>query len=51
MSIEVILCAGCDREVECCAFCDREDCAVAICEKCVRIELREEISQPHGHGG
>jgi hypothetical protein len=51
MSTEVVVCVGCDRDVECCAFCDREDCGVAICERCVRVELREEISQPHPHGG
>jgi hypothetical protein len=51
MSTEVVICAGCDREIECCAFCDREDCGVAICERCVRLELREEVAAPHPHGG
>lgn len=51
MSTEVLVCAGCDRRLGWCAFCDREDCVVAICERCVRVELREEIAQPHGHGG
>jgi hypothetical protein len=51
MSTEVLVCAGCDRRVEWCAFCDREDCPVAICERCVQVELREEVAEPHGHGG
>ncbi len=44
MSTEVVVCSGCDRGIECCAFCDREDCVVAICERCVRLELREEVA-------
>jgi hypothetical protein len=47
----VLVCAGCDRELEVCAFCETEDCAEATCYRCLIVELREFLPHPHEHGG
>jgi hypothetical protein len=44
-------CTGCGVVVEGCGFCEREDCPETICSRCLRIELRESLPQPHAHGG
>jgi hypothetical protein len=51
MSTEVLVCSGCERGLECCAFCDEDGCSTPICSRCVRLELREEVPEPHPHGG
>jgi hypothetical protein len=47
---EVIVCTHCDREIEDCSFCD-ERCGHELCWRCTTYELREEVPEPHGHGG
>ena len=44
-------CGDCDREIEVCFFCDEPVCGHALCYRCVVIDLREEVAEPHGHGG
>ena len=44
-------CIRCSVIVECCAFCEREDCTETFCYRCLRIEFRESLPQPHVHGG
>jgi hypothetical protein len=51
MSTEVLICTGCEREIACCTVCDEEGCGLPICSRCVRLELREEVADPHPHGG
>jgi hypothetical protein len=46
----VLVCTGCDREIEHCAFCD-ERCGHELCYRCVLYELKESLAQPHAHGG
>jgi len=46
----VLVCTGCDREIEGCAFCDRA-CGRELCYRCVLYELKESVGQPHEHGG
>jgi hypothetical protein len=45
------VCRGCDREIEACAFCEADDCGEAICYRCLIVDLRETVPQPHQHGG
>ena len=47
----VEVCATCDRELEVCVVCEREGCPEARCYRCMVIDLREFVPQPHGHGG
>jgi hypothetical protein len=51
MAAEVFACRGCDREIEACAFCEAGDCGDAICYRCLIVDLRETVPQPHQHGG
>jgi len=44
-------CRQCRIAVDLCAFCQKEDCPHPMCYRCVRIVLRQEIPQPHVHGG
>ncbi len=44
-------CDRCGTLVGLCAFCQREECSHPMCYRCVRIALRQEIPQPHRHGG
>jgi hypothetical protein len=44
-------CIRCGVTVECCGFCERVDCPEVICSRCLRIQLRESLPQPHVHGG
>jgi hypothetical protein len=46
-----LVCEGCGRRVESCAFCDEGDCGDPICYRCLMVELRETVTQPHEHGG
>jgi hypothetical protein len=46
----VVVCTGCDREIEECGFCG-ERCGQEVCYRCVIFELRESMAQPHQHGG
>jgi hypothetical protein len=48
---EVARCSDCDREIEFCFFCDEPGCEHALCYRCVTLALREEVAEPHGHGG
>ncbi len=50
-SDQVLVCRGCDREIELCAFCDSEGCEEAVCYRCLIVDLGETVAQPHGHGG
>ncbi len=45
------LCSRCQIAIEWCAVCEREDCRERLCYRCVRIAFRQEVRQPHGHGG
>lgn len=47
----VVVCRGCDREIEACIVCDAEDCTEAECYRCVTVELGEARREPHDHGG
>ena len=47
----VLVCAGCERALEACAFCDSEDCGEATCYRCMIVDLKETLTQPHDHGG
>jgi hypothetical protein len=47
----VLRCTHCDRDVEVCSFCDEAECGHALCYRCVVLSLREEVAEPHGHGG
>ena len=44
-------CERCETVVEVCAFCEREGCPRTICYRCLRIDLRSALPQPHLHGG
>ena len=44
-------CKECSTVVEVCAFCDKQGCRHPMCYRCVRVALRQEIPQPHHHGG
>jgi hypothetical protein len=44
-------CIVCGVVVECCGCCERVDCPETICSRCLRIQLRESLPQPHLHGG
>jgi hypothetical protein len=46
-----LACTLCTTLVEYCAFCDRDECPVIVCYKCLRIDLRQAVSEPHTHGG
>jgi hypothetical protein len=46
----LLVCSGCDRQIEQCAFCD-ERCGHELCYRCVLYELKESVAQPHAHGG
>jgi hypothetical protein len=47
---EVVVCTHCDREIEACSFCDGQ-CDDPTCWRCLKYELKEEVAEPHGHGG
>lgn len=48
---ETVTCTSCgDRQVELCCFCD-ERCGHELCYQCVLFGLREDLPQPHTHGG
>jgi hypothetical protein len=44
-------CSHCDRLIEVCTFCEREECGTQSCYRCLVVELREFVPQPHTHGG
>jgi hypothetical protein len=44
-------CSRCGVAIEVCAFCEREGCHDPLCYRCVRVALRQELPQPHDHGG
>lgn len=44
-------CVSCGAAVEVCAFCDNDACPHPMCYRCVRLAVREEVAQPHQHGG
>ena len=44
-------CVVCGVVVECCGCCERVDCSETIYSRCLRIQLRESLPQPHVHGG
>ena len=44
-------CSHCDRLIEVCTFCEREECESPSCYRCLVVELREYVPQPHAHGG
>ena len=48
---KVVKCTRCDAVVEVCAVCERDVCGDAVCYRCLRIEVRQAIRQPHIHGG
>jgi hypothetical protein len=47
----VLVCKGCDRQLEVCAFCEAEDCGDATCYRCLVADLGETVAHPHEHGG
>jgi hypothetical protein len=46
-----VVCAACDKAIDCCEFCDRPDCQAAICYRCVAVALRQATRDLHDHGG
>jgi hypothetical protein len=48
---EALSCTSCGQGVESCAFCERDDCGRTICYRCLRIQLKQSMAQPHVHGG
>ena len=46
-----LVCESCGRELEECAFCEGPECAAACCYRCMTVDLRETIRDPHQHGG
>jgi hypothetical protein len=44
-------CCTCEEEIDRCAGCDRADCAESLCYGCLNESLRQDIPQPHAHGG
>lgn len=44
-------CKECSTALEVCAFCEKENCPHMTCYRCLRIALRQEVPQPHHHGG
>jgi hypothetical protein len=46
-----VVCAGCDKAIDCCACCERQDCPTAICYRCLAVALRQATPQLHDHGG
>lgn len=48
---EALTCTRCGVVVDCCAACEREDCRVTTCYRCMRIDLKLQLVEPHVHGG
>jgi hypothetical protein len=46
----IVVCTHCHKDIEACAFCE-ERCGHEICWRCLKYDLREEIAEPHTHGG
>ncbi len=44
-------CLRCGAIIEACAFCERDDCREQLCYRCVRVAVRQQVVEPHGHGG
>ena len=44
-------CTKCGRLIEVCTGCAEPDCLHPICGDCLRIQVGEEMRQPHTHGG
>jgi hypothetical protein len=44
-------CGRCGRRIDECALCQDPACLHVICYHCLRQELGQSLSQPHGHGG
>jgi hypothetical protein len=44
-------CGRCGRAIDGCAFCQKEDCRDLLCYRCVRLALRQQVVEPHAHGG
>jgi hypothetical protein len=49
--IQVSTCDRCGLVIEVCGFCQEEECPDPLCYRCVRVALRQELPQPHVHGG
>jgi hypothetical protein len=48
---EELTCTRCGVIVECCAACEREGCRATTCYRCMRLELKQQLAEPHLHGG
>ena len=44
-------CAKCSRGIEWCSFCDEPECQVSVCYRCLAVDLKLAMVQPHTHGG
>jgi hypothetical protein len=47
---DVVACSDCQKELEDCSFCEVR-CGHEICWRCLMYRLREEVAEPHTHGG
>lgn len=50
-SAPTVVCSACGRAIECCALCETIECRELLCYRCVRVAVRQELRQPHVHGG
>ncbi len=48
---EATTCGRCGTPIDGCGFCGDEGCHTLLCYRCVRIVLRQQVAQPHAHGG
>jgi hypothetical protein len=44
-------CADCHCEIDCCEFCGEPECPKSMCYACMIVAVKQEIGQPHPHGG
>lgn len=44
-------CERCGALLEHCAVCGEGGCLEPLCYPCVRVAIRQEMPQPHEHGG
>jgi hypothetical protein len=44
-------CGRCGSRIDGCAFCENDACRDLLCYRCVRLVLRQQVVEPHGHGG
>lgn len=47
----LVVCMRCGSRNECCAVCERDRCEHPICYRCLRLQVRQTVAHPHGHGG